>query len=108
MSDMRFKEFLRASLKEVIGSEDIKKLFEVLCKNTSDFYNGRQVNFCERFTKRIEYVTGYGEESFIPQEKIELDGRYLVLLQGFEDVPDCERELLVSLFKIAAASSKIK
>lgn len=101
-----FKELIEHNLEEILKHENIKELFGVLCKNTAEFYSGTQVIFSERFTKRVAYVTGAGEETFMPQEKVELDGRYVIFLQGFEKVPHYEKDILIALFKIAATLRK--
>lgn len=101
-----FKELIVRNLQEILKCKNMKKLFEVLCKNTAEFYAGTQVIFSERFTKRIAYVAGAGEETFMPQEKVELDGRHVVFLQGFENVPPYEKDTLIALFKVAAAAAK--
>lgn len=108
MEKDKFKNFIKCNLEEILKNHNIKELFQVLCKNTADFYSGTQVIFSERFTKRIAYVTGAGKETFMPQEKVELDGRYVVFLQGFEKVTYYEKDVLTSLFKIAVAVSREK
>ncbi|WP_416176226.1 hypothetical protein [Clostridium sp.] len=106
MSKVKFHQLIKENLKEILKDKDIKDLFYTICKNTSEFYNDNQVIVCERFTKRISYITGAGKDRFTSQKKIELDGRYIVFLQGFEEVPKWEIDILISIFKIAVEISK--
>ncbi|WP_446897278.1 hypothetical protein ACSVC9_09640 [Clostridium sp. LBM24168] len=101
-----FKEFIARNLEEILEHGNIKEMFKLLCKNTAEFYSGTQIIFSEKFMKRIAYVTGAGEETFMPQEKIELDDRYVIFLQGFENVSRYEKDTLISIFKIAVAYSR--
>lgn len=103
MDKTKFKKFVESNLKEAFKQMNLKDAFKMLCENTAEFYSGTQVVFAERFTKRIEYIIGAGTETFMPQEKIELDERYVVFLQSFENVSAYEKDVLVSLFKLVVA-----
>ncbi|MBR9648434.1 hypothetical protein KM792_02575 [Clostridium tyrobutyricum] len=100
MDKMEFKKFIEHNLKEVLEAGDIKEAFKILCENTVAYYEGTQVVFSQKFTKRIEYIIGAGKETFMPQEKVELNDKYTVFLQSFENVSDYEKDILISLFKL--------
>ncbi|MBV4418560.1 hypothetical protein KM800_04360 [Clostridium tyrobutyricum] len=102
MDKMEFKKFIKHNLREVLEAGDIKEAFKILCENTAAYYKGTQVVFSQKFTKRIEYIIGAGKETFMPQEKIELNDRYIVFLQSFENVPDYEKDILIAMFKLCA------
>lgn len=101
MCTENFKKFIENCLKEILGNKNIKDLFKVLCNNTVAFYKETQVIFAEKFATRVAYVTGSGMEKFNPQEKIELNDRYVVFLQNFENISSYEKDILISMFKLA-------
>lgn len=106
MDKIKFKKFIENNLKKVLEAENLEDIFKILCENATKLYIGTQVVFAQKFTKRIEYVIGAGTETFMPQEKIELDDRYVVFLQSFENVSSYEKDILVSLFKLAVVIKK--
>ncbi len=100
MYNEKFSEFIAALLKKALEEVSLEKSVTVLAEDLSQRYKGTQIYFGEKFTTRIAYITGAGKESFEESEKIELNSRYFLFFQNFEQVPLYEKEIIISMCKI--------
>lgn len=100
MYSEKFKEFIEDVLKEALEGSDLEGAFKIISEALVKRYEGTKVYFAEKFTTRIGYITGSGEESCKSAEKIQLNYKYFVFFQNFEKVPKEDKDMIISLCKI--------
>ena len=99
MSKERFEKFLDSALIKVLKAEGLKNSLEKIALVYNEFFPESKIWFAEKLGKRVSYITGAGQESFLKAREFELKDRYLLYLENIE-LSENEREAFINLVNL--------
>ena len=99
MSKVEFEKFLDSALLKVLKAEGLRNSLEKIALVFSEFFPESKIWFAEKLGKRVSYITGAGEESFLEAGEFELKEKYLLYLENIELTID-EREALIDFINL--------
>jgi len=99
MSKVEFEEFLDSALLKVLETGGLESSLDKIALVFSEFFPDSKIWFAEKLGKRVSYITGAGQESFLEAREFELKKNYLLYLENIELTGE-EREAFIDFINL--------
>jgi len=83
------------------GSGDFTAELEELCRRACARFGVKKIYFARALGRRMHYLGGFGEETYLPPEAMRVGPDLWAFIQGAEDLPPGERQTLRHLLETA-------
>ena len=84
MSKTDFAKFLDEVLIKSLEFEGLENSFKKIALVFSEFFPDSKIWFAEKLGKRVSYLTGAGQESFLKAKEFQLRDSYLLYIENIE------------------------
>lgn len=84
MSKPDFDKFLNEVLIKVLEVQGLENSFTKIALSFSEFFPDSKIWFAEKLGKRVSYLTGAGQESFLKAKEFKLRANYLLYIENIE------------------------
>ena len=94
------KEAVISFLKAVFEKEDMNHSLTEAARLICELYPIKKIYFAKSLGKRMHYLTGYGDETYLPAEKIFLANNIWVFIEATDELKLLDKKQLIYLLKL--------